>query len=70
MFECDTPAGRWSQPIVDLDVKDKMVSFKTPIYPHAFEMLQGVDVILRQDNHIIGTIQYFYLATRNLKNNF
>ncbi len=69
-FECDTSHGHWSQQVVDVDIKDRMVSFKTPIFPYSFDMTMPVDVILRQNNRIIETIKYFYLATRNLKNNF
>ncbi len=68
LFECDIPDGHWSQAVVDLDIKDRMLSFKTPALPYPFDVTQAVDVILRQDNRIIETIKYFYLATRKLKN--
>jgi len=69
-FECDTPEGRWSQLVDPLEIKDRTIVFKTPMYPHPFEITKDVDVILRQNNHIIATIKYYYLATGNLKNYF
>jgi hypothetical protein len=69
-FECDISEGRWSQPVSELEIKDRMIVFKTPIYPYSFEVTKDVDVILRQDNHIIEIIKYYYLATGNLKNYF
>jgi hypothetical protein len=68
LFECDIPDGHWSQTVVDFDIKDRMVSFKTPTFPYLFDKTKAVDVILRQDNRIIDTIKYFYLATSKLKN--
>jgi hypothetical protein len=47
-----------------------MVAFKTPIFPHLFERAMRVNVILRQDDRVIETVNYHYLSTCNLKENF
>lgn len=69
-FECNISDGRWSQSITDFDIKDRMVSFKTPIFPYPVDSTKPVDIKLQQDGRVIGTLPYFYISSRNLKNCF
>lgn len=62
-FECDAIKGRWSQPVVDFDIKDRMISFKTPAFPYPITKPVIVNIILRQDNKILGVLKYSYLPT-------
>jgi hypothetical protein len=64
-FQCEIPGGQWLEVIVDLDVKDRIVSFKTPMFPYQVDEIKAVDVIIQQDSRDIQTIKYYYLATRN-----
>ena len=64
-FQCNLSNGQWSQAISDIDVKDRMVSFKTPIFPYSANETEAVDVIIQQDSRVIGTIKYYYVAISN-----
>jgi hypothetical protein len=66
-FECDIPNGRWSQSVTNLDTKDRMVSFKTPFFPYQVDKAKSVDVKLEQTSRVLGTINYFYISSRNFR---
>ncbi|CAF3425593.1 unnamed protein product [Rotaria sp. Silwood2] len=61
-FECDLPNNHWSESIGNIDIKDRMISFKTPKFPYPFEMIQSVNVILKQSNRTLGTLTYHYMS--------
>jgi len=69
-FECDTANGRWvySLPKDKIEIKDRMVSIKTPIFSDSIEGIQSVDINLKQQSRPIETIKYFYLSTSNFFN--
>jgi hypothetical protein len=60
-FECDTPHGHWSQSVVDLEVKDRMISFKAPNFPYAITSETPVHIRLRQKKRSLGVLKYAYL---------
>ncbi|CAF3337011.1 unnamed protein product [Rotaria sp. Silwood1] len=64
-FECDLPNNHWSQSIDNIDIKDRMISFKTPAFPYPFEMVRQVNVILKQSNRTLGTLTYYYMSALN-----
>ncbi|CAM2705369.1 unnamed protein product [Rotaria socialis] len=64
-FECNWDDQRWSEPINNIDIKDRMISFKTPIFPYACDLPRPVDVILKQHNHVLATLKYYYFSTFN-----
>lgn len=55
---------------MDIDIKDRMVSFKTPMYQDSFDTAIPVDIVLQQDNRNIDTIKYYYLETCNFEDFF
>jgi len=63
IFECNILKGRWSQPVVDFDIKDRMISFKIPTFPYYITKPVNVNIVLRQDNRILGILTYSYLPT-------
>jgi hypothetical protein len=65
-LECDTSRGHWSHSILDLDIKDRMISFKLPNFPYAITDERPVDIILRQNHRILGVLKYSYLPTHPL----
>lgn len=65
-FECNWDDLRWSEPINNIDIKDRMISFKTPIFPYPCDLPHPVDVILKQNNHVLATLKYYYFSTRNI----
>ncbi|CAF4231048.1 unnamed protein product, partial [Adineta steineri] len=62
-FECDTSKGRWSQPILEVNIKDRIISFKTPIFPYPDEESKVVDIVLRQDTRDLETLKYYYISS-------
>ncbi|CAF1451012.1 unnamed protein product [Adineta steineri] len=62
-FECDTSKGRWSQPISEVNIKDRIISFKTPIFPYPDEESKVVDIVLRQDTRDLETLKYYYISS-------
>jgi hypothetical protein len=64
IFEGDTSLGRWSQSVVDLEIKDRMISFKIPKFPYPIKKATSIDIILRQDDRILGVLKYSYLPIR------
>ena len=64
-MECDTTEGRWSESVLDLEIKDGMISFKTPIFPYPIIGTMAVDIILQQDIRILGMLKYSYISTKN-----
>lgn len=64
IFECDTSNGHWSQSIFNLDIKDRMISFKTPHFPYPIIRPTNVDIVLRQDNRMLGVLKYTYLPVQ------
>jgi hypothetical protein len=66
-FEYNASEGVWSQSIVNLDIKDRMISFKIPNFPYSVTNSATVDIILRQDNRILSVLKYSYLAAHQWK---
>ena len=65
VFECNAMNPPWLKVIDDLTITDRIVSFKTPLFPYQFDQAVQVNVILRQTSRDIGTLTYFYLPTCN-----
>ena len=55
----------WSVPVAELDLKDRMLAFKTPKCPNQLKEILPVDVIIRQGNRTIDTVKYFYIPKSN-----
>jgi hypothetical protein len=69
-MECDTTEGHWSESVLDLEIKDGMISFKTPIFPYLNTKTMAVDIILRLDNRLLGILEYSYFSICNYKQKF
>jgi len=66
-FEYDTSEVQWSASVVDLEVKDQMVYFKTPSFPYSITELTPVKIIFRQRKRILEPLEFSYLPICNLK---
>ena len=61
MFEYDTSENRWSQSALDLEIKDRMISFKVPKFPYLIKKPTPVEVYLRQDDRVLAVLKYSFL---------
>jgi hypothetical protein len=62
-FESIIPSPEWSV-LVDtttIKVKEQMLSFRIPKFPWSIDASTLVNVILRQRDRTLGTIEYFYI---------
>lgn len=67
-FEYDTPDGNhWSESVTDLEVKDQMVSFRTPRFPFPIDTFTTVDVILKQRKRTLEPLKFAYISIGNKK---
>jgi hypothetical protein len=64
VFEYDTFESHWSQSALDLEIKDRMISFKVPNFPYLIKKPTPVEVFLRQDDRILAVLKYSYLPSR------
>jgi hypothetical protein len=65
--ECTTSNGHWSESVLDLEAKDRMISFKIPTFPYSITKTMPVIIKLKQDNRVLGVLKYSYLSTCNYK---
>lgn len=61
-FEYDTTNDHWSEPVLDLEVKEQMASFLTPTFPFAIVDRTTVKVILKQKKRDFAPLAFDYLA--------
>ncbi len=64
-FEYDTPLDRWSESVLDLVVKDQMVSFRTPCFPFLITSRTTVDVVIKQRKRTFEKLTFDYIPARN-----
>jgi hypothetical protein len=60
-FEYET----WSETVLDLAVKDQMVSFKTPHFPFIINQLTPIKIVLQQKKRVLEPLRYFYIPRCN-----
>ncbi len=68
-FEYDSAVHHWVEPVLDLEVKDQMVSFRTPSFPYSIDSCTTVNVVLKQRTRILEPLQFVYITIGNKKNN-
>ncbi len=64
-FEYDTPLNHWSEPVLDLEVKDQMVSFRTPRFPFSIDQCITVDIVLKQKRRSVEPMKFDYIPSGN-----
>jgi hypothetical protein len=64
-FEYDTSNGRWSESVLDLEVKDQMVSFKAPNFPFAITEMVSVNIMFRQRKRVLDPLEFSYIPICN-----
>ncbi|CAF1045541.1 unnamed protein product [Adineta ricciae] len=67
-FECKRTDSLWSQHVLNLEVKDQMVSFQTPIYPYPINQITPVTIVLQQRKRSLESLVYHYLPTDRCAN--
>ncbi len=68
-FEYDTTDIHWSAPVLDLEVNDPMISFRTPSFPFTIYSPTTVNVVLKQEKRTFEPLQFDYISTSNSKKN-
>ncbi|CAF1022539.1 unnamed protein product [Adineta steineri] len=69
IFECEIFDGKWwSQPVLDLEVKNQMVSFRTPIFPYTINDITPVNIILRQKKRTLEQLIFNYIPSSQCPN--
>ncbi len=63
VFKYEAFKSYWSRSIDNIDIKDRMISFKIPDFPYSITRSTTVDVTLRQDDRILGVLKYSYLPS-------
>jgi len=66
-FECELSKSYWSQPVVDLTIRDRMISFKPPTFPYQITKPTIVDIVLRQNDRFLCGLKYSYLPACRCK---
>jgi hypothetical protein len=66
-FEYDSLDDHWSDPVLDLEVKDQMVSFRTPRFPLPIDICTTVNVVLKQRTRILEPLKFDYIPIGNKK---
>ncbi|CAF3894940.1 unnamed protein product [Rotaria sordida] len=61
MFEFDGSTDHWSTSVLDLDVKDQMVSFRTPYFPLSINRTTTVNIILKQEKRVLEPLTFNYI---------
>ncbi len=64
-FEYDTSDHHWSAPVLDLEVNDQMISFRTPTFPFQIDSRTTVNVILKQRKRTFEPLQFDYISIGN-----
>lgn len=67
-FQCQIGEGVvWSAEAIDLTMKDRILSFKTPIFPNPSDETTAVDIDISLNGQLLQQLKYFYLDTRKRK---
>jgi hypothetical protein len=66
-FESNTPDIDWSADVdaASIEVKDQMVSFRTPKFLASTNARTAVKIILRQRDRVLKPLDYFYIQKCN-----
>ncbi|CAF4499200.1 unnamed protein product [Rotaria sp. Silwood2] len=60
-FEFDGPTDHWSASVLELEVKDQMVSFRTPYFPFSIDKTTTVNIILKQEKTLLEPLTFDYI---------
>ncbi|CAF4911203.1 unnamed protein product, partial [Rotaria magnacalcarata] len=60
-FEFEGDNGKWTAPAVELEVIDRMVSFRAPIFPIPIDYATTVNITLTQKNRLLETLKFDYI---------
>ncbi|CAF1582939.1 unnamed protein product [Rotaria magnacalcarata] len=60
-FEFEGANGKWTAPAVELEVIDRMVSFRAPIFPIPIDYATTVNITLTQKNRLLETLKFDYI---------
>ncbi len=66
-FEYDSPDNHCCEPVLDLEVNDQMVSFRTPRFPFPIDSCTTVNVVLKQRTRILEPLKFVYIPIGNNK---
>jgi len=66
-FEYDSADYHWVEPVLDLEVKDQMVSFRTPRFPFPIDSCTTVNVALKQRRRTLEPLEFHYIPIGNDK---
>jgi hypothetical protein len=66
-FEYDSLDGHWAEPVLDLEVNDQMVSFRTPSFPFHIDIRTTFNVVLKQRTRILEPLKFVYIPIGNNK---
>ena len=69
-FECETSDGPWSETVPEIDLKDRMLSFKIPIFPFWIETMVHVNVTLSQNDQPVESLPFYYSPKCNRRSQF
>ncbi|CAF3773236.1 unnamed protein product [Rotaria socialis] len=60
-FEFEGPNDKWTEPALELEVIDRMVSFRAPIFPFLINCATTVNIILTQKTRLLETLKFDYI---------
>ena len=66
-FQSQTGDGVWSAEVTELTMKDRILSFKTPLFPNLSDKTTAVDINISLNDQLLEQLKYFYLDTRKRK---
>lgn len=66
-FEYHGPLGHWQAPVLELEVRDQMVSFITPHFPFKINSITPVNVVIKQQKRTFDQLQYRYIPKNSKK---
>lgn len=69
LFKYDTSDIHWEASVLNLEVKDQMISFRTPTFPYSIDTCITVNIILRQRRRVLDPLTFDYIPIGN-KNQF
>ena len=55
----------WSESVLDLEVKDQMVSFRTPHFPFLIDSRTPVNIVLKQKKRVFEPLTFDYIPIGN-----
>ncbi|CAF3548625.1 unnamed protein product [Rotaria socialis] len=60
-FEFEGLNDKWTEPALELEVIDRMVSFRAPIFPFLINCATTVNIILTQKTRLLETLKFDYI---------